>query len=431
MSAMVEKVSSNQVKIAFELEAERFESAVQQTYLRQRGRLNVPGFRRGKAPRKVIETMYGQGVFYNDALDLVFWEIYPAAVEENGLFPVGQPEVDMSEQIEPGKPVKLTATVYVRPEVTLGEYKGLGIPRGDSTVDEDAIDQEIQRLQDRNAREMEIEDRPIQDDDIVTLDYAGTVDGVPFDGGTADGATLTIGSGQFIPGFEEQMVGMSIGEEADLSVTFPEEYHNDELSGKPAVFHVRVKAIKRRELPELDDDFAQDVSEFNTLAEFRASLRENLEKQAREKADDEWEAALIETAAQSAQIDLPPPMVDSEVRMQMRILESNLQSSRLDLDLYLTYIRQTREELEASFAEKAVKYLRESLTLEAIAKAEGLVYDPEADHDAYEAELEKLATREGKAVDDYRAERSQRQLEAIGDHLRLRKVIELLKQEAA
>ena len=425
MNSTVEKISSNQVKISFDVEAEAFEQAIQKAYLKERGRINIPGFRKGKAPRKVIENMYGTGVFYEQALDILFPDIYPAAIEQHKLKVVDRPSIDIT-QMEAGQPLQFTAEVYVRPEVTLGQYKDLGIERGSDAVDEDAVDQEIERVRQRNAREIEVEDRPVQDDDIVQLNYAGTVDGVAFDGGTAENQTLTIGSGSFIPGFEEQMVGMAVGEEKDLTVTFPEEYHAKELAGKEAVFHAKVLGIKVRELPELDDEFAKDVSEFDTLDAYKASVRAKLEKESTERVDNEWENALVEAVAQNAQMEIPKGMIEAEVDNILRNMAMRMAYQGLRMEDFLRYTGQTEEAMREQYTPEAEKRVRAELALEAVAQAESIVWDEES----LEKEIATFAEQNGQELYAFKANLNEGQLESLREYVVTRKVIDLLKQSA-
>ncbi|MDR0897717.1 MAG: trigger factor [Oscillospiraceae bacterium] len=385
MNSTMERVSSNKVKFRMELAADAFEAALQAAYLKMRGRIAVAGFRKGKAPRKVIERMYGESVFYEEAFDAVFPGMYDEAVTTHGAQVVDRPEVDV-ETISAAEGLVVIAEVYVQPEITLGQYKGLAVEREDDTVDDEAVEQELGRLRQRNARETEVEDRPVQDDDIVTLDYAGSVDGVPFEGGTAQGQTLTIGSGQFIPGFEEQMIGMQIGEERDLQVKFPEEYHSEELSGKDAVFHVKVLGIRTRELPELDDEFAKDVSEFDTLEEYRADIRAKLSKTATERAEAAFESALVEAAVENAQMDVPPPMVDQEIENELRDMDMRLRQQGIPLENYLAFTGQSMDDLRQQRREGAEARVKGELVIEAIRKAEG-IEPSEADIEAMTAKI--------------------------------------------
>ena len=395
MNSSMEKISSNKVKLRLELEAEAFEEAVQKAYLKMRNRINVPGFRKGKAPRAVIERMYGEGVFYEEAFDLVFPDMYRAAVEENHLEVVDQPSVDI-ETMEKGKNLVAIAEVFVSPDVELGAYKGLDVQRGTDEVDEEAVDHEIEQVRQRNAREIEVEDRPVQDDDIVNLDYAGSVDGVPFEGGTAQGQTLTIGSGSFIPGFEEQMVGMNIGEEKDLNVTFPTEYHAPDLAGKEAVFHVKVNSITETQLPALDDDFAKDISEFDTLDAYKADVRAKLEAQAAERDNNAFTNAVIEKVMANATVEIPDAMVERQIDSMVRNFEARLAQQGLKLADFMKYTGQDEKIFRNQYRDQAEKSVRANLVLEAVENVEKF----EAAEEEIDAEIEKFAKQIGQNVED-------------------------------
>ena len=426
MSSTMEKVSSNKVKLRMELGAEAFDQAMQQAYLKTRGRINVPGFRKGKAPRKLIERMYGESIFYEDAFDAVFPELYAEAVKENDVKAVGQPEIDI-EKIGAGEPLVVVAEVYIYPEVTLGEYKGLAVERDDDTVDTEAVDQEIGRVRERNAREQEVEDRPVQDDDIVGLDYAGTIDGVAFEGGTAQGQSLTIGSGQFIPGFEEQMVGMKIGEEKDLTVKFPDEYHAEELKGKDAVFHVKVNSIRVRELPELDDEFAKDVSEFDTLDEYKADILAKLQKEATDRANAQFENELVDAAVENATMDVPPPMVERQIDSMIRDMAMRMAYQGIGMEDFLRYTGQTEDDLRTQYRDDAERRVKGELVIEAIRKAES-IEPSEADIDDVVA---RYAQQSGKEPAEFREGLTEQQMEYVKDDASTIAVLEFLKKEAA
>ena len=309
MSITVEKISSNKVKLSFDIEAARFDEAMSKAYIKVRGQVSIPGFRKGKAPRKMIENMYGEGVFYDEAFELIFDEVYGPAVEENKLDVVDRPEIEI-QQIGAGKNLQFTAEVFVVPEVTLGAYKGVAVKKEVTEVTDAQVDAKVEEERSKQATEVEVDDRAVMEGDTVNLDYCGTVDGVAFAGGTAEGQTLKIGSHTFIPGFEEQMVGMCIGEEKDLNVTFPEKYHSDELAGKAAVFHVKVNSITATELPALDDDFAKDISEFDTLDEYKADIRAKLEAQAAERDQNAFTNAVIEKVMENATVEIPNAMIE-------------------------------------------------------------------------------------------------------------------------
>lgn len=426
MTISVEKLSSNKVKISFDIEAEKFEEAMQKSYLKNRGRVNVPGFRKGKAPRKLIENMYGEGVFYDDAFEALFPEAYDKAVEENALEPVDRPNVDI-QQIGSGKNLQFTAEVFVRPDVTLGEYKGLKVERHEHPVTDEQVDAQVEQARQRAAREISVEDRAVQDDDIVNLDYAGTVDGVAFEGGTAKGQRLTIGSGQFIPGFEEQMVGMQIGEEKDLSVKFPEEYHAKELAGKDAVFHVKVNSITVRELPELDDDFAKDVSEFDTLDAYKQDIRAKLEAESKEHSDAEFENALVDAAVANATLDVPGAMIERQIDGMLRDFQMRLAYQGMRLEDFMKYTGQGIEELRTQYREQADKRVRAELVLQAIKKAEGI----EATDEEVEAEIAKFAEEGKKTVEEFKASLKPEDIDYLKDSIGIRKTVDMLKAAAA
>lgn len=426
MTISVEKLSSNKVKISFDIEAEKFEEAMQKSYLKNRGRVNVPGFRKGKAPRKLIENMYGEGVFYDDAFEALFPEAYDKAVEENALEPVDRPNVDI-QQIGSGKNLQFTAEVFVRPDVTLGEYKGLKVERHEHPVTDEQVDAQVEQARQRAAREISVEDRAVQDDDIVNLDYAGTVDGVAFEGGTAKGQRLTIGSGQFIPGFEEQMVGMQIGEEKDLSVKFPEEYHAKELAGKDAVFHVKVNSITVRELPELDDDFAKDVSEFDTLDAYKQDIRAKLEAESKEHCDAEFENALVDAAVANATLDVPGAMIERQIDGMLRDFQMRLAYQGMRLEDFMKYTGQGIEELRTQYREQADKRVRAELVLQAIKKAEGI----EATDEEVEAEIAKFAEEGKKTVEEFKASLKPEDIDYLKDSIGIRKTVDMLKAAAA
>ena len=425
MSYTWEKIASNKAKMSFEIPAADFDEALQKAYLQLRGRINVPGFRKGKAPRKLIESMYGESVFYEDAFDIVFPGVYDAAVEEAGIQAVAQPEVSV-EQIGKGQDLKVSCEVFTYPEVTLGQYKGLTVEIDRQTVTDADIDARIERDRTKQSRTVEVLDRPVENGDTVKLDYAGTVDGVAFEGGTAENQTLTIGSGSFIPGFEEQMIGMCQAEERDLNVTFPEEYHAKELAGKQAVFHVKVNSISRTEMPELDDEFAADVSDFTTFAEYREGIVEELNETAARNNDTLAKNAVVEAAAQNAEMDIPKPMVDREIERLMRSMERNMQMQGFTMDLYLQYTGQTREQLAESRRAEAESQLRIQLALEAIIKAEGI----EATEEEVEKELENQASQMGMEADKLRETLTDDQKAYLKDQANISKAVDLMMADA-
>ena len=426
MSHTYEKISSNKAKLSFVIPAEQFDEAMQKAYLKNRSRINVPGFRKGKAPRALIERMYGEGVFYDDAMELLFPDAYEAAVKENDLKPVDRPEMTSVDQIGAGQDLKFTCEVFVRPDVELGQYKGLEVEVAKQTVSEDDVNARIEQDRQKGARTIDVEDRPVEDGDTVNLDYAGSVDGVAFAGGTAQGQTLKIGSHQFIPGFEEQMVGMQIGEEKELNVTFPEQYHSEELAGKAAVFHVKVNSIQRTELPELDDDFAADVSDFNTFAEYKDSIVKELTERAEKNNEVTIENALVEKAVDNATIDVPHAMIHEQLDYMMREMEMRMAYQGLRMEDFLKYTGQTREQLEHSYHGEAEKRVRIELTLEAIRKAEGI----EPTEEEVKKQIEEQAKRMGQEVETFEKNLTDEQRAYLSDSAAIQKVVDLMKADA-
>ena len=425
MSHTYEKLSSNKAKLTIVVPAEQFDEAMNKAYLKMRGRINVPGFRKGKAPRKLIETMYGEGVFYDDALDIIFPEVYPAAIEAEGLKPVDRPEVNV-EEIGQGKDLKFTCEVFVRPDVELGQYKGLEVEVEQQVVTDEMVDTRIKQDQQKASRTVDVEDRAVATGDTVKLDYAGTVDGVAFEGGTAKDQTLVIGSNTFIPGFEDQMIGMQIGEEKDLNVTFPEQYHAENLAGKAAVFHVKVNGITVTEMPELDDDFAADVSDFNTFAEYRESIVKELNDRAAKNNEVAVENALVEKAVENATIDVPEAMITEQTEYILREMEMRMMYQGLRMQDYLKYTGQTKEQLQEAYRGEGEKRVRIELTLEAIRKAEGI----EPTEEEINAQIAEQAERMGQKVEDFEKTLTAEQRGYLADQAAVQKVVNLLKADA-
>ena len=421
-----EKISSNKAKLVFTVPGEEFEAAMNKAYLQNRGKINVPGFRKGKAPRNVIENMYGKFVFVEDAMDIVFPEMYTAAIEENNLKPVDRPEMtDMGEYVK-GEDMTFTVEVFVRPDVTLGEYKNLTVEvEPKHVVTEEEIDERIKQDQQKGARTLEVTDRTVDYNDTVNLDYAGSVDGVAFAGGTAQGQTLKIGSGQFIPGFEEQMVGMAIGEEKDLNVTFPEQYHSEELAGKAAVFHVKVNSFTATELPELDDDFAQDNG-FDSFAEYKADVEKKLNERVETNYNVSIENALIEAAVKNAEMDIPEAMIQEQTNYILRDMEMRMMYQGLRMEDYLKYTGQTREALAEQYHGEAEQRVKIELVLEAIRKAEAL----EPSEEEVEVQIVKQAERMGQEVEAFKAGLTDEQKAYLSDTAAIQKVCDLLKAGA-
>ena len=425
MSHTYEKVSGNKAKLSFVISADQFAEALQQAFLKLRKRINVPGFRRGKAPRKIIETLYGESVFYDDAFEIVFPDAYREAIKEYDLHPVDQPQIDLDE-IGPGKDLKFHLEVFVRPDVTLGEYKGLTVEADLQKLTDEMVDARIEEDRNKASRTIEVEDRSVQEGDIVNLDYAGSVDGVPFAGGTAEDQTLTIGSHQFIPGFEEQMIGMKLGEEKDLSVRFPDEYHAEELKGKDAVFHVKVNSIQVTEKPELDDDFAADISEFDTFKDYKENIVSELTKQIEKNNDIAIENALVEKAAENAQMDIPAAMIEDQADYMVREMGMRMSYQGLRMEDYLKYTGQTMEDLKKMYMPEAEKRVRTELTIEAIRKAENI----EPAEEDIEKAIAEQAERMGQDVETFKKNLTDEQREYLKENAAIRMVLDLLKKDA-
>ncbi len=426
MSYTVEKVSGNQVKINFAVEAEKFEQAMQKAYLKMRGRINIPGFRRGKAPRKLIENMYGEAVFHEEALDQLFPEVYGDAVNSESLKIVDRPELDEITQIGSGKELKFSVKVYVSPDIDLGDYKGLKAVRYLHTVTDEEVEKRIDRDVEKATTTEDVTDRALENGDVANLDYAGTLDGAAFAGGTAQGQTLEIGSGTFIPGFEEQMIGMNIGEEKDLKVSFPENYQAEDLAGKEAVFHVKLNGIQAKVRPEKDDEFAADVSEFSTYKEYSDDIRRQLTEQAEKNADIEMENSLLQSAVDVCDCDIPEAMVESELDKVMREIEMRMAYQGMRMDDYLNYTGQTQEQFRENYRSEAHNRVKMQLVLDAIGKAENIqVTDEEVDQ-----AVKEEAEREGRDYEDFKASLNDRQMEYLRQNAVIRKTVDLIKANA-
>ena len=396
MSVQVEKLEKNMAKLTIEVSAEEFEKGIQAAYLKEKGKISLPGFRKGKAPRKMIEKMYGVGVFYEEAANNVMPMAYSSAAKESELEIVSNPEIDIV-QIEAGKPFIFTATVAVKPEVTLGEYKGVEVKKADLTVTDEEIEAELKKEQEKNSRTVNVDDRAVENGDMIKLDFEGFVDGVAFDGGKGENYDLTIGSNSFIPGFEDQLVGAKIGEDVEVNVTFPEEYHAKDLAGKAAVFKCKVNAISVKELPELDDEFAQEVSEFDTLDEYKADVKKNLEEKKAAEAKTAKENEAVDKAVENAQMDIPDPMIDSQVEQMINDYARRLQSQGLSMEQYMQFTGTTLDALKEQVRPQALTQIKSRLVLEKIAEVEDIqISDEKLDEEltkmaeSYKMELDKL-----------------------------------------
>ena len=377
MSLQVEKLEKNMAKLTVEVPAEEFEKALTAAYNKNKGRFNIPGFRKGKAPRAMVEKMYGAGVLYEDAVNEALDATYGDAVEESGLDIVSRPEISVV-QVEKGQNLIYTATVAVKPEVTLGEYKGIEVTKASAEVTEEDIEAELKRVQEQNSRLVTVEDRAVEDGDQTVINFEGFVDGKPFDGGKGEDYPLTIGSHSFIDTFEEQLIGKNIGEACEVNVTFPNEYHSTELAGKPAMFKVTVKEVKRKELPELNDEFAGEVSEYDTLEEYKNDIKEKVAERKQKAAATENEDHVVEKVVENAAMDIPEPMIDSQVNNMVNDYARRMQSQGLSLDQYMKFTGMTIETLREQMKPQALKRIQTRLVLEAVAKAENIVVSDEA-----------------------------------------------------
>lgn len=391
----VEKTEKNVVEFEFSVSAEEFKAGIEKAYRKNVGQINIPGFRKGKAPRQIIEKYYGSEVFYEDAVNIILPDAYDKAIESQKIEAVAQPEIDV-KSISKEDGVVFAAKVAVKPEFELGEYKGVETKKITHRTTEKEINGEIKKIQERNARLVTVEDRAAALDDTVTIDFEGFCDGVPFEGGKGENFDLKLGSGQFIPGFEDQLVGKNIGEETEVNVTFPKEYHATELKGKPAVFKVKINAIKTQELPELDDEFAKDVSEFDTFEEFKADITKKIKEQKKEQAKKELEDQILAIISENTEIDIPEAMFETAVENQIREFAMQLRYQGLSIEQYAQYTGVTLDAMKAQIRPDAEKRLKTSLILEKIAKVEGIeVTDKEVN-----AELEKMAEQSKMSLED-------------------------------
>ncbi|WZL74125.1 trigger factor [Clostridiaceae bacterium 35-E11] len=424
MNATVVKKENNEVTLKIEVNAETFEKAIQKAYNKMKNKFSLPGFRKGKAPRKLIELHYGEGVFYEEAINEVWPQAYEAAINEHNLEPVDRPSLDIDE-INKGENVVFTATVTVKPEVKLGDYKGIEVEKKEYNVKEEDVEKEIEQLRERNGRLVAVE-RPVKDGDTVIIDYAGFVGEEQFEGGTAEKQTLVIGSGQFIPGFEEQLIDAKIGEEIEVKVTFPEKYHSDELAGKDAVFKVTIHEIKEKELPELDDEFAKDVSEHDTLVALKEDLKNKLEETAKKRAEQELKDALIEKVVANTEIDIPEVMIEHQIDDMLNEFSYQLQYQGLNLETYLQYTNTKMEDMREQMKNDAYNRVKTQLTLEAIKDIENFeVADEETD-----AEVEKYAKQYNTDVEKFKKSLRPQDYENIREGIKIRKVVDFLVENA-
>lgn len=425
MSFTVENLEKNMAKLTIEVSAEDFEKALQKAYEKNKNKIAVNGFRKGKVPRSVIEKVYGAGVFYEDAANILIPEEYSKAAEESKLDIVSQPEIDVT-QIEKGKSFIFTAEVALKPEVTLGDYLGVEIEKVDTKVTADDVKAELEKVREQNARLVDITSRGVKDKDQAVIDFEGFVDGVPFEGGKGTDYPLTIGSHSFIDNFEEQLIGAKIGKEVEVNVTFPENYQATELAGKPATFKVTVKAIKVKELPKLDDDFAKDVSEFETLADYKADIKKNLTDKKKEEAKREKEARAVAKAVENASMDIPEGMIKLQVNNMVNEFAQRLQMQGLSIEQYIQYMGSNHQQFMDSLKPEAITRIKNSLVLEAVVKAENIT----ATDDDYEAEVKRMADMYKMEVDKVKEILGENEKEQIMSDLAIQKAAELIASKA-
>ncbi len=425
MSLQVEKLEKNMAKLTVEVSAEDLEKAIEKAYQKQKKQISIPGFRKGKVPRQMVEKMYGREVFYEDAANELIPDAYDKALEDCEEDIVSSPRIEVT-QIEAGKPFIFTATVALKPEVTLGEYKGVKIGKIDREVTEDEVMSQINAERDNNARNITVEDRPVKDGDMTVIDFEGFVDGAAFEGGKGENYPLTIGSGAFIPGFEEQLVGAEIGKEVEVKVTFPEDYQAEELQGKEAVFKCTVHEIKEKEVPELDDEFASEVSEFETLAEYKEDVRKNLEEKKAKDAETTRENKAVQAAVEASEMEIPEPMLETQQRQMVDEFAQRITMQGMSMEQYMQFTGATYEKLVEQVKPQAEERIKSRLVLEAIAKAEKI----EATEEDYEDELKTMADVYQMEVDKVKELMGEREKKNILLDLAVRKAAEFVAQNA-
>lgn len=425
MSLQVEKLEKNMAKLTIEVSAEDLDKAMEKAYQKQKSRISLPGFRKGKAPRKMIESMYGKGVFMEDAVNSLVPQEYTKALGECDLEIVSQPEINVT-QMEPGKALIFTADVAVKPEVTLGDYKGVEVPKSEIAVTDEEVDAEVKKEQDKNARTVAVEDRAAANGDITTIDFEGFVDGVAFEGGKGTDYALTLGSGTFIPGFEDQLVGANTGDHVEVKVTFPEEYQAKELAGKEAVFQCDVKKIETKEVPELDDEFAKDVSEFDTLAEYKEDVKKKLTEKKEKEARTAKENAAVDKAIENAQMDIPELMTKTECRQMMDDFSRRMQQQGLSMEQYFQFTGQSMDKMMEDMKPQALKRIQTRLVLEKIAEVENI----QPTEEEVEEEFKKMADAYKMEVEKIKELLGDRELEQMKKDMAVQKAVTLVADEA-
>lgn len=426
MSFKVEQLEEkNMVKLVIEATAEEFEAGLNTAYNKSKSKINVPGFRKGKAPRKIIEQLYGQEVFFEDAANAIIPDAYAKACIESELDIVSQPKISVT-QLEKGKPFVFEAEVAVRPEVELGNYKGVEVSKADTEATDADVEEEIKKVAEQNSRTITVEDRAVKDGDMTVIDFEGFVDGVAFEGGKGENYPLTIGSHSFIDNFEDQIIGMNIGDEKEINVTFPEDYHAEELKGKPATFKVSVKEIKEKQLPDIDDDFAQDVSDFDTLDEYKADLKKKIAERKEAEAKRKKETEAIEKIVADSKMDIPQAMIDTQVTRMAEDFAQRLQQQGLSLETYFKYTGLTAEKILDDMKPEAVKRIQNSLVLEAVAKAENI----QVSDDEFNAELSKMAEMYKMEVDKIKEFMGESEEKQMRDDIAIQKAVDLIVSSA-
>jgi len=426
MSVKVENVEKNVVRLEIEVGADKFEEGMQKSYFKNVGRFNIPGFRKGKAPRMMVERYYGAQVLYEDAINYICPEAYDKAVDETGIHPVSKPEIDIKD-IGREQGLVFTATVTVKPEVELGQYKGVEVKKVEVNVTDEDVEKELEKTAEKNARLITVEDRPVQSGDKVTMDFEGFIDGTPFEGGKASDYELVIGSGHFIPGFEDQLIGTNKGDEVDVNVSFPEDYGKEELSGKPALFKVKINEIKVKELPVLDDEFAKDISEFETLAEYKEDLKKKLIHDAEHKAEHETEDGVIEKVVENAVVDIPKVMIDKRIDSMVYDFDMRLRYQGLDLNKYMEIMGMDAETFRNQFGDRAEKEVKTQLVLEEVSQVEKI----DADDAEIDEEIKKLAESYKQNEEDFRKNLREEDKEYIKQSLIMKKTVDYLVQNAS
>ena len=425
MAVKNEQIEKNLVKLTFEVSAEEFDKAINQVYKKNANKFNIPGYRKGKAPRKIVEKYYTEAVFYDEAINNVLPAAYEAALEESGVESVAKPEIDV-EEIKKGEPVVFTALVTTKPEVTLGEYKGIEVDKIDYTVTDEDVDKDIEATQKKNARVVTVEDRAIENGDIAVIDFEGFVDDVAFDGGKGEGYELEIGSGTFIPGFEEQLVGANTGDDVDVKVTFPEEYHAEDLAGKEAVFHCLVHEIKEEQLPELDDEFAKDVSEYDTLEELKKANRERLEAYAKAGSESQMKDAALGKVVEANEVDVPGTMVEDEMDRMCQELDQQLRYQGMSLEQYLQFTGKDMAAFRNELRPDAERQVKTRIILMGIVEAEGIKVSQEE----MEEELKVMAAQYQTTADKLKEMIGVENLTFLMKDLQVKKAIELIFENA-